>query len=159
MYKVKASNPISTKTISKPACLLTFFLSYCARSSGLFVLNPETNMLPLPVNRIIVAIGKSKTATRRRILRRILSSVFWTQHRRIPILNVRRRFSIPLPIICAETGPKRRARFLWILWKAESYTRQMILRRNQFKGFTCPAQSQLFPGAKRKSCSCDTDKT
>lgn len=43
-------------------------------------------------------IGKSKTATRRRILRRILSSVFWTRHRRIPILNVRRRFSIPLPI-------------------------------------------------------------
>ena len=38
-------------------------ISYFARSSGLFVLNPETNILPLPVNKIIVAIIAIATIT------------------------------------------------------------------------------------------------
>ena len=61
IYEVKASSPISTKTMNKPARRLTFFLSYFAPSSELFVLDPETNILPFPVNKITVAMIASVT--------------------------------------------------------------------------------------------------
>ena len=48
----------------KQSSLLAYlFLIDFARSSGFFVLNPETNILPLPVNKIIVAIIAIATIT------------------------------------------------------------------------------------------------